>query len=111
MELLVRGKVHGSDWSEWFAILITSIFLKGCYLQCILSLGDQKSVIIKVLSMVCGSKERSKQRQSSQDSFNNRALDPASIGWMTEEGGRIIGGNGIGDSFSWEEWLYGWERG
>ena len=45
------------------------------------------------LSMLCGKKERSKQRQSSQNSFTHWTLIAALIDWMADVGGRKAGEN------------------
>ena len=33
MEVMVMGGGHGREWDEWFVILVTSIFVRGCYSQ------------------------------------------------------------------------------
>ena len=51
------GRRHGRGWSQWFAILITSILLRYCYLQntIFLSLSDKELVILSVDVAVHGS--------------------------------------------------------
>ena len=60
-----------------------SVF-RGCYLKYanFLSLNDKESVIVSAvsLSMLRRSREKSKQCQSSQDSFTHWALDAVLIG-------------------------------
>ena len=31
MEVIMMGGGHGRGWRSWFTILITSIFIRGCY--------------------------------------------------------------------------------
>ena len=50
--------------------------------------------------MLHGSRERPKQRQSSQDSVARYVHDAALIGWVTEMGGGIVGENGNDDGTS-----------
>ena len=60
-------------------------FLIQCDLQCtnFLNISDKESVFMSaVMSMLWGSRERSKQRQSSQDYFAHFAFDAALISWM-----------------------------
>ena len=58
--------------------------LRGCYLRYanFMSLNDNESVIVSVVSfsMLRGSREKSKQCQSSQDFFTHWALDAVLIG-------------------------------
>ena len=50
--------------------------------------------------MLCGCRERSKQRQSSQGSFTHWVLDRALIGLMVEVVGGIVGEDGSDDCVS-----------
>ena len=48
MEVTVMDRVDGQRCSGWFAILITSIFFKGCYLL-LLGLSNKESVIVSAV--------------------------------------------------------------
>ena len=58
---MLMDKEHGRRWSGMFAILITSIVLKGYYLL-LLGLSDKESVTgaLLVLSILQGNRERDK---------------------------------------------------
>ena len=45
MEAIMMDRGHGRRWIGMFAILIISIFLKGCYLL-LLHLSNKESVIV-----------------------------------------------------------------
>ena len=70
---MVMGGGYGTGCSGRFVIVITNIFLRGDCLKYInfLSLSDKELVIVALLSLsvLHGGRERSNQRQSSQDSF------------------------------------------
>ena len=73
MEVILIGRGYGKEWSRWFAIPITSTFLRDYYLQYtnFLSLINKELVIVSVVisAHASWSRKRSKQRQSSQDSI------------------------------------------
>lgn len=52
MEVIVIGRAHGTGWSGWFAILITSILVRGCYLKYnnFLGLSDKESALVRTVS-------------------------------------------------------------
>ena len=60
---MLMDKEHGRRWSGMFAILITSIVLKGYYLL-LLGLSDKESVTVSVVSLVNTSR---KQRERDQN--------------------------------------------
>ena len=93
----VIGTRHAREWIGRFVILITvsssetttcnipifwMLLIRNCWLWVLLS-----------LPMLRGSKNRSKQCQSSQDSFTHWALVAALISWMAWVGGGIVGEN------------------
>ena len=59
---MLMDKEHGRRWSGMFAILITSIVLKGYYLL-LLGLSDKESVTVSAVSLVNTSR---KQRERSK---------------------------------------------
>lgn len=47
------GRAHGTGWSGWFVILITSsILVRGCYLKYnnFLCLSDKESALVRTVS-------------------------------------------------------------
>ena len=46
MKVIVMARVDGRMCNGWFAILITSIFFKGCYLL-LLGLSNKELVIVR----------------------------------------------------------------
>ena len=98
------GREYGGGWSGQFAILITSILLRGCCLQYtnFLSLTNKELVLSAVLSlsMLWGNSETSKQRQSSQGFLTHWTHDTASA----KIGGEIVGKNGVDDCISGWDW-------
>ena len=54
---MLMDKEHGRRWSGMFAILITSIVLKGYYLL-LLGLSDKESVTVSAVSLVNTSRKQ-----------------------------------------------------
>ena len=54
------GREHGRGWSGWFASLITSNFLRDCFLQYtkFLTLSDKESAIVSALIPVHASEKQ-----------------------------------------------------
>ena len=80
-----NGVERGHGVSGWLNILMTSIFLRGCYLQCtnFLSLGNKESVIVSTVIPVDASGKQGEIEVATvlttQDSLAQLAHDTALI--------------------------------
>lgn len=59
MEVMVIHRKHGKKWSGWFAVLITTIFLRKCYLQytTFLSFSSKQSEILNAVIVHASGKQ------------------------------------------------------
>ena len=104
MEVMMMGRGHGRGWSGWFTILITSIFLRGCYLQYtnFLSLSDKESVMVSAIIPVHVSGKQGEVKAAPELKRHSRSLNlrAALIARMAEICGGFFGENGSDDSVS-----------